>query len=173
MSTRRNIVLIGPMGSGKTTIGRQLAKSLRMDFADSDQEIERRTGAAIPLIFELEGEEGFRRREAQAIAELCARENLVLATGGGAVLREENRRCLRGCGTVVYLHASVETQFQRTRKSRHRPLLQDPDPRAKLETLMRDREPLYRQEADLVVEADGRQAFTVAREIITKLGLAD
>lgn len=168
----KNIILIGPMGSGKTTIGRQLAKTLHMEFADSDHEIERRTGAGIPLIFELEGEEGFRRREAQVIAELCTRDNLVLATGGGAILREENRRRLRAGGTVVYLHATVETQFQRTRKSRHRPLLQDPDPRAKLEALMRAREPIYRQEADLVVEADGRPAPAVAREIIFKLGLA-
>jgi shikimate kinase len=160
------------MGSGKTTIGRQLAKALKMEFADSDHEIEQRTGASISLIFELEGEEGFRRREAQVIADLCARENLVLATGGGAILSEESRRCLRGSGTVVYLHATIETQFQRTRKSRHRPLLQDPDPRAKLEALMRAREPIYRQEADLVIEADGRSASVVANEIISSLGLA-
>lgn len=166
----KNIILIGPMGSGKTTIGRQLARTLKMDFADSDHEIERRTGASVALIFELEGEEGFRRREAQEIAELCTRENLVLATGGGAVLREENRRRLRASGSVVYLHATVETQFQRTRKSRHRPLLQDNDPRAKLEALMRAREPIYRQEADLVIEADGRPSSAIAREIIAKLG---
>jgi shikimate kinase len=171
MSARRNIVLIGPMGSGKTTIGRQLARTLKMEFADSDHEIERRTGVGIPLIFELEGEAGFRRRETRMIAELCRRENLVLATGGGAILDEGNRRVLRACGSVVYLHATVETQFQRTRKSRHRPLLRDPDPRAKLEQLMRAREPLYRQEADLVVEADGRPAAAVAGEIIAGLGL--
>lgn len=170
MAPRRNIILIGPMGSGKTTIGRQLAKALKMDFADSDHEIEQRTGASIPVIFEMEGEEGFRRRETLVIAELCARENLVLATGGGAILREENRRCLRGCGSVVFLHATVETQFQRTRRSRHRPLLQNSDPRAKLAALMHVREPIYRQEADIVVEVDGRPAILVAREIVSRLG---
>jgi shikimate kinase len=161
----QNLFLIGPMGVGKTTIGRHLARLLGMEFLDSDQEIEKRTGATIPLIFEIEGEAGFRKRETDMIDELSGRENVVLATGGGAILAEPNRRVLRKRGLVVYLHASVDTQLARTGKSRHRPLLETGDRRGKLEELMNVREPLYRQEADLVVDTENRSPLSVAREI--------
>lgn len=157
------------MGAGKSTIGRQLADLLGMDFADSDQEIERRTGAAIPLIFEIEGEAGFRRREAGVIDELTQREHLVLGTGGGAVLLEENRRHMRARGSVVYLCADVDTLLERTRRDRHRPLLQTADPRAKIEELLRLREPLYREVADLVVNTERRSAAAVAKDIAKRL----
>ena len=146
------IFLVGPMGAGKTTIGRQLARQLKLTFVDSDHEIEARTGARIPLIFDVEGEEGFRKREAAMIDELSQRDNIILATGGGAVLREENRRHLRERGTVVYLHAEVDDLYERTSKDRNRPLLQTDDPRAKLASLMEQREPLYREVAHLVVD---------------------
>ena len=161
----QNLFLIGPMGVGKTTIGRHLARLLRLDFLDSDQEIEKRTGATIPLIFEIEGEAGFRKRETEILDELTAHESVVLATGGGAVLAESNRRVLRKRGLVIYLHASVDTQLARTSKSRHRPLLETDDRRSKLEELMRVREPLYRQEADLIVDTENRSPLSVAREI--------
>jgi shikimate kinase len=164
-----NIFLIGPMGSGKSTIGRHLAELLKMDFVDADHEVERRTGASIPLIFEIEGEDGFRRRETAVIDELTRKENVVLATGGGAVIAEANRRALHSRGTVVYLQAPLDTLFERTRKDRNRPLLHTEDPRTRLEALLREREPLYRQEADIIVDTDHRTPTSVAREIITKL----
>lgn len=165
----RNIILIGPMGSGKTTIGKQLAKQLNMEFVDSDKEIEKHTGASINLIFEIEGESGFRERETRMLEQLCARDNSVLATGGGAILAEENRRLLRRHGTVVYLQASIDTQLQRTRSNKNRPLLNTSDPRKRLEELMKVREPIYREEADMIVNADRRSATRVAREIIDRL----
>lgn len=165
----RNIFLIGPMGAGKSTIGRQLARLLNMEFVDSDQQIEKRTGATIALIFEIEGEAGFRSREAAVIDELSAQPNTVLATGGGAILNEHTRRILRNRGSVVYLHAALDTLFERTRASRNRPLLETEDRRGKLEQIMREREPLYRQEADIVVDTDRRSALSVAREIADKL----
>lgn len=165
----RSIFLIGPMGSGKSTIGRHLAELLKMDFVDADHEIERRTGASIPLIFEIEGEAGFRKRETAVIDELTRKENIVLATGGGAVIAEANRRALHSRGTVVYLQAPLDTLLERTRKDRNRPLLQTENPRARLEALLREREPLYRQEADIVVDTDRRTPTSVAREIVTKL----
>ncbi len=164
-----NIFLVGPMGAGKTTIGRQLATSLKLDFKDSDHEIVRRTGASIPLIFEIEGEEGFRRRESEVIDSLTQEQNLVLATGGGAVLREENRHHLRLRGTVIYLYASVEQLLLRTSKDRNRPLLQTADPRAKLEQLMEQRDPLYREVADMVVHTDERSIRSVIKEILVRL----
>lgn len=165
----RNVFLIGPMGVGKTTIGRYLAKLMNMQFKDADQEIEKRTGAAIPLIFEIEGEGGFRKRESLILDELTRGDNIILATGGGAILSKANRRLLRKRGLVVYLHASVDTQLQRTRKSRNRPLLQTNNRRARLEALMQVREPLYRQEADLIVNTDHRSPRNVAREIAQQL----
>lgn len=149
-----NIFLVGPMGAGKTTIGRQLAKSLGLDFVDSDHEIENRTGVGIPLIFEVEGEEGFRRREREMIDELTRRGNIVLATGGGAVLDAANRAHLSARGQVVYLHASLEHLLKRTAKDRNRPLLQTDNPRARLQQILEQRDPLYREIADLVVETD-------------------
>lgn len=149
-----NIFLIGPMGAGKTTIGRQLAKSQGLDFVDSDHEIEARTGASIPLIFEVEGEEGFRRRECEMIDELSQHSNIVLATGGGAVLNPVNRMHLAARGQVVYLHASLEHLLKRTEKDRNRPLLKTDDPRVRLQQILELRDPLYREIADLVVETD-------------------
>jgi len=160
-----SLFLVGPMGAGKSTIGRQLARELRRDFMDSDREIEERTGADIPLIFDLEGEAGFREREKAVIDELTQQPNLVLATGGGAVTRLENRRHLSGRGTVIYLHTTVDQQLSRTYRDRNRPLLQTENPRARLESLMTEREPLYREMADLVVNTDGRSVRDVVQEI--------
>jgi len=161
MAARPNIFLVGPMGAGKTTIGRRLAEALGMDFVDSDQEIEARTGATIPWIFDVEGEAGFRKREKTLIDELTQRPNLVLATGGGAVLDPENRRHLQARGTVIYLHATLDELLARTRKDRNRPLLQTADPRARLEAILREREPLYREVADIVFET-GQQGIRQA-----------
>jgi len=164
-----NIFLIGPMAVGKTTIGRQLAKRLQLEFVDSDQEIEKRTGVSVRLIFDVEGEAGFRDREARVIAELSAMEGIVLATGGGAILREENRKALRKHGIVVYLRASIDSQLERTKSSKHRPLLDTEDRRGALESLMTIREPLYRQEADLVVDTDHLSAGRAARQIARRI----
>jgi shikimate kinase len=160
------VFLVGPMGAGKTTIGRRLAQVLQRDFLDSDQEIEQRAGASIPLIFEVEGEAGFRAREKTIIAELTQRPAIVLATGGGAILNPENRRCLVGRGFVVYLHTSVNEQLCRTRYDHHRPLLQTADPRARLEALFAVRDPLYRDVADLIVASDGQSPRVIVQRII-------
>lgn len=169
MSKADNIFLIGPMGAGKTTIGRQLAQALHKSFVDADHEIESHTGVSIPTIFDIEGEDGFRNRESQAIAELCQGHNIVLATGGGAVLRAANRAALSAHGTVVYLRADLETLFERTRRDRHRPLLQTPDPHGKIEALLREREPLYLELADIVVDTGSRPPASVARDVINRL----
>jgi shikimate kinase len=169
VKTLNNIFLVGPMGAGKTTIGRQLANKLHKDFKDSDHEIVHRTGASIPLIFEIEGEEGFRKREHDVIDALTSQNNLVLATGGGAVLNEENRKNLVTRGTVVYLFATVEQLYQRTARDRNRPLLQTEDPKAKLRELMAERDPLYRQVADLVLYTDERSVHSVVKEILLRL----
>ncbi|MBI2383756.1 MAG: shikimate kinase AroK [Gammaproteobacteria bacterium] len=166
----QNIFLVGPMGAGKTTIGKRLAELLGMEFADSDHEIEVRTGVDIAYIFEKEGEAGFRKREQQAIADLTARGGLVLATGGGAVLLQENREHLAARGFVVYLHASIEQQLHRTGRTDNRPLLQVPNRREVLEQLIAQRDPLYREVADLVLETDGRNAKQLARAIVQHLG---
>jgi shikimate kinase/3-dehydroquinate synthase len=147
-----SIFLVGLMGSGKTTIGRALAKKLNMRFVDSDHEIESRTGASIPVIFEVEGEASFRQREADVIRDLTAMENIVLATGGGAVLLPENRALLKSRGTVIYLRTGITQILQRTSKDKNRPLLQTPDPRKRLEEMSRVREPLYREVAHVVIE---------------------
>jgi shikimate kinase len=160
------IFLIGPMGAGKTTIGRQLAKALGLSFNDSDQEIQRRTGVDIPTIFEYEGEEGFRQREQSVIEELTQVDEQVLATGGGAILRPENRQHLSARGLVFYLDCSAQQQYERTHRDRNRPLLQTDDPLARLNELMEVREPLYRSTADYVVSTEGRSAGTVAKEIL-------
>jgi shikimate kinase len=169
MAMAQNLFLVGPMGAGKTTIGRQLARELKRAFLDSDREIEARTGADIPLIFELEGEAGFRRREAAVIDELTAREGVVVATGGGAVLLPENRAALMARGLVIYLAAPLDQLVERTRRDRNRPLLQTDDPRAKLEALMAERDPLYRGVADLIVATDRRTVRSVVREIRGRL----
>ncbi|GAB3474522.1 shikimate kinase AroK [Azotobacter salinestris] len=163
------MILVGPMGSGKSTIGRLLAKELRLTFKDSDKEIEQRTGADIPWIFDVEGEKGFREREQAMIGELCASDGIVLATGGGAVLRPENRIALRAGGRIVYLHASVAQQLERTSRDRNRPLLRAADPGRVLSDLMLIRDPLYREIADLVVETDERPPRMVVEEILDRL----
>ena len=169
MALPGNIFLIGPMGVGKSTIGRHLAECLGYTFFDSDHEIERRTGAAIPLIFAVEGEEGFRRRESAVIDELTQNRGIVLATGGGAVLAPANRTVLRDRGCVVYLQADLDTLYERTRRDRHRPLLQTQNPRAKLQELIVAREPLYKETAHVVATTDQRAASQIAREIAARL----
>lgn len=164
-----NLFLVGPMGAGKTTIGRQLARSLELAFHDSDREIESRTGADIPLIFDLEGEAGFRVRERAVLEELTHLDGVVLATGGGAVLDARNREDLRAGGRVIYLETSVAQQLERTTRDRHRPLLHTDDRRARLEALTAVRAPLYREVADLVVKTDGRSVQAVVAEILRRL----
>nr|WP_276583448.1 shikimate kinase AroK [Pseudomonas sp. RIT-PI-S] len=163
------MILVGPMGAGKSTIGRLLAKELRLPFRDSDKEIETRCGANIPWIFDREGEAGFRDREHAMLAELCAYDGVVLATGGGAVLRDTNRQVLRAGGRVVYLHASVEQQVGRTARDRNRPLLRTGNPEATLRALLQVRDPLYREIADLVVETDERPPRMVVLDILDRL----
>jgi shikimate kinase len=165
----RSIFLIGPMGSGKSAVGRALARLCGRRFVDSDAEIERRTGVDIPLIFDKEGEQGFRIRERDVIDELTRRPGIVLATGGGAVLLPENRRSLAARGIVVYLEASVEQQVERTRRGRNRPLLHDQDPRTRLAELMRTREPLYAALAQIAVTTDHRKVQVVAEQIVSEL----
>jgi shikimate kinase len=164
-----NIFLVGPMGAGKTAVGRQLARQLGLSFVDSDQEIQNRTGVDIPFIFEKEGEEGFRLREQAVIDEMTQRTAVVLATGGGAVTVEPNRQCLASRGFVVYLFASVDQQVERTRFSRDRPLLLDCEPREKLQALFDHRDPLYREIADLVVDTNGRRVNNVVDQISEEL----
>ncbi|MFB2538279.1 MULTISPECIES: shikimate kinase AroK [unclassified Acinetobacter] len=146
-----NIYLVGPMGAGKTTIGRYLAEFLQRDFVDSDHEIEARTGANIPWIFEKEGEEGFRTREKMVIEDLTRRKSIILATGGGAVTQAENREHLHARGLVVYLYTPVEIQLARTARDRNRPLLKVDNPQLKLQQLLEQRDPLYRQAAHIIV----------------------
>ena len=157
------------MGAGKSTIGRLLAKELRLLFKDSDKEIELRCGANIPWIFDKEGEPGFRDREQAMIAVLCGLDGVVLATGGGAVMRDANRQALRQGGRVIYLHASVEQQVGRTARDRNRPLLRTANPEATLRALLEARDPLYREIADLVVETDERPPRMVVIDILERL----
>lgn len=161
----QNIILIGPMGSGKTTVGKQLAKRLRLDFVDSDHMIEERCGVSISTIFDIEGEDGFRKRETKMLSELCERAGVVLATGGGAITSEENRILLRK-GFVIYLKTSIETQLARTQKNQNRPLLENVDAESKLVELMAERGVLYEQEADLIVVSGDRIVSKVVDEII-------
>ena len=159
--TSGNLVLVGMMGSGKTTMGRQLAKHLGKVFVDSDEEIIKRTGVTIPHIFDIEGEAGFRQREAAAIRELVGRDNMVLATGGGAVLDEQNRALLQQNGIVIYLKASAHDLWLRTRHDRNRPLLQTDNPHAKLTELFQLRDPLYRKMSDIVVQSGKQNAHAL------------
>lgn len=158
MKSGQSIFLVGPMGVGKTTIGRQLAKLLKYEFVDSDREIEARTGATIPWIFDVEGEEGFRLREQDMIDELTRREAIVLGTGGGAVIKAENRQYLKGRGIVVYLRADLDELVKRTARDKNRPLLQTDDPRAKLKSLIQQREPWYTEVADIVFDTQHKNA---------------
>lgn len=169
MNTKSNVVLVGPMGSGKTAVGRQLARFLEMEFVDSDSEIERRTGVDITYIFDKEGEQGFRERECAVIADLARRDNGVLATGGGAVLDPENRRLLSESGTVVYLMTSVAHQLERTRHSKNRPLLRNEDPAAVLQRLIEIRGPLYDEIADIVIKTGDQRIGDMVQEISDRL----
>ncbi len=154
------------MGAGKTTIGRLLAKSLGIDFFDSDKEIEQRTGVSIPLIFEYEGEAGFRKREAEVLAALTEMSPMVLATGGGAILLPENRQALRRRGFVVYLQCAVDKQLERTHKDPNRPLLNTENPRARLEELLELRDPIYRSVADITVDTGQHSSRGAVRQIL-------
>lgn len=158
VKTKLRIFLVGMMGAGKTTVGRQLAKRLGKTFYDADREIEARTGVSVAVIFDIEGEAGFRKREAEVIEQLTALDDIVLATGGGAVLDPRNREHMKSRGFVIYLHALPPVLWQRTRADKSRPLLQGGDPRERLESLYTARDPLYRDVADLVVET-GRQGI--------------
>lgn len=160
------------MGAGKTTVGRALARKLNKRFIDSDHEIEARTGVSIPLIFEIEGEASFRQREAEVIRELTAQNGIVLATGGGAILKPENRDCLKSRGTVIYLRASVNSILQRTSHDRNRPLLQTADPRQRLEQLSREREPYYLEVADFIIETGRPNVQSLVQMILARLGAA-
>src|SRR5690554_3931764 len=171
MAEKRNIFLVGPMGAGKSTIGRQLARQLHLEFYDSDTEIERRTGADIAWVFELEGEEGFRAREEKVIEELTEHMGIVLATGGGSIVSKENRNRLSARGIVVYLKTTIDKQVARTERDKRRPLIANAnDPRAVLEDLAESRDPLYEEIADVVVETDDQSATIVATQIIEQLG---
>lgn len=165
----RSVFLVGPMGSGKTTVGRQLARRLGYRFVDSDAEIEVRTGVDIAFIFEKEGESGFRLREQEAIDRLTQLPAIVLGTGGGAVLSDQNRERLAARGIVVYLETTVEQQLSRTRRSKRRPLLDTDDPRGRLVALLQEREPLYRSIAAVTVPTNGRTSVAVAAEVAERL----
>lgn len=166
---RNNIFLVGMPGAGKTTVGRQLARRLARKFVDADHEIEARTGVRIPLIFDIEGEQGFRDREARVISDLADGTDQVVATGGGAVLRVDNRDALRRGGTVIYLNASPNLLYERTRLDPNRPLLQVEDPLKKLEELFAQRDPLYREVADLIVDAVGGSIVQLVKQVERQL----
>jgi len=164
-----NLFLVGMMGAGKTTVGRILARRLGRRFIDSDEEIETRCGVRIPVIFEIEGEAGFRARERAAIEELTGLDGIVLATGGGAVLAPENRRALAARGTVVYLLAPPADLLRRVRNDRNRPLMMTPDPLGRLEELYAQRDPLYREVADVIVETGRQKVQVLARQLLEVL----
>ena len=171
MAEKRNVFLVGPMGAGKSTIGRHLADELHLEFFDSDQEIERRTGADIAWIFDLEGEEGFRKREETIIHDLTDKQGIVLATGGGSIVSKEVRNRLSARGIVVYLQTTIDKQVARTQRDKRRPLLQNDDPESVLRALGDERNPLYEEVADYVIETDEQSARAVANQIISKIGL--
>ncbi|MEC8785969.1 MAG: shikimate kinase AroK [Pseudomonadota bacterium] len=171
MAEKRNIFLVGPMGAGKSTIGRHLADELHLDFFDSDQEIERRTGADIAWIFDLEGEDGFRKREENVINDLTDKQGIVLATGGGSFVTKAVRNRLSARGIVVYLQTTIDKQVARTQRDKRRPLLQNEDPEQVLRDLAEMRNPLYEEVADYIVDTDDQSARAVANQIISKIGL--
>jgi shikimate kinase len=173
MKRTNNIFLIGPMGAGKTTIGRLLAKTLGLDFLDSDKQIEQRTGVSIPMIFEYEGEAGFRKREAEVLAELARMDGVVVATGGGSILLPENRERIKRHGFVAYLYCPVDTQLERTRRDSNRPLLDTEDPRQKLVDLFAVREPIYRALADFIVDTGQDSSRSAVRQIVRAFHQAD
>lgn len=163
------LFFVGPMGAGKTTIGRRLARQLGLEFVDLDLALMERTGADISLIFDIEGEEGFRRRESALLAELATRPRCIIATGGGIVLREENRQVLKSHGFVVYLAVTVERQLKRLAKDKIRPLLQTPDREQRLIAMAEQRNPLYREVADVTIDSDGRNVGAMARRVERRL----
>ncbi|WP_439106246.1 shikimate kinase AroK [Congregibacter sp.] len=169
MSNFNRVFLVGPMGAGKTTIGKLLARGLKLGFADSDSEIENRTGADIAWIFDVEGEEGFRNREESVIEEMTLLDHTVLATGGGVVMREANRRVLASRGFVIYLHATLNEQIRRTRGDRSRPLLNGNDPETTLRELFELRDPLYRDIADYVIDTDSSSPKVIAQRLLAQL----
>ena len=171
-NTYNNIILIGAMGAGKTTIGRQIAKILGFEFFDSDREIEEKTGASIPLIFELEGEEGFRKREQDVIADLCNKTHIVLATGGGAILKKQNQQVLKRSGTIVYLCADIDDLLERTSKEKNRTLLQTDDPRTKLKNILIERGPIYRELADIILTTNKMTVYAAVKELEDRLSIA-
>ncbi len=167
--SHRNIILIGPMGSGKSTIGNIIARRLHREFQDSDYFIEKRTGVDIARIFDVEGEQGFRDRESNALNELLGENDRVIATGGGSILRQENRQLLKQKGYIIFLDTSVNQQLNRLRRDKKRPLLQTENPRERLETLLAERRPIYLDLADLAVKTDKRVARRLAADIINQL----
>ena len=167
--SHRNIILIGPMGSGKSTIGNIIAQRLHREFQDSDHFIEKRTGVDIARIFDVEGEQGFRDRESNALNELLSENNRVIATGGGSVLRQQNQQLLKQKGYIVFLDTSINQQMQRLRRDKKRPLLQTENPRERLESLLAERRPIYLDLADLAVKTDKRMARRLAADIINQL----
>ena len=169
MAEKRNIFLVGPMGAGKSTIGRHLADELHLEFFDSDHEIERKTGADIAWIFDLEGEDGFRKRELETINELTDKQGIVLATGGGSIITPAVRNRLSARGIVVYLQTTIDKQVARTQRDKRRPLLQNDDPEVVLRNLAESRNPLYEEVADYVVDTDDQSARSVANQIIQKI----
>jgi shikimate kinase len=164
-----NIFLVGLMGAGKTTVGKVLARRLGKAFYDCDHEIERATGVKVPVIFDIEGEAGFRAREARTLADLVVRPDIVLATGGGAVLSDANRKLLAGHGIVVYLRAAADDLWARTRHDKNRPLLKTPDPLARLKALYEERDPLYRAVADIVVDTGNQSLISLAHKLEHRL----
>ena len=165
INQKGNIILIGPMGSGKTSTGRMLAKEMGYAFADTDEEVTKRTGVSIAYIFDVEGEEGFRKRECLALRECLNDNNKVLSTGGGIVLSKENRDLLQDRGTVVYLQTSIRFQVKRTASTNNRPLLQNKDPEETLEKLMLTRAPLYEEIADITIMTDNKSLQEMSKEI--------
>jgi shikimate kinase len=164
-----NIFLVGMMGAGKTTVGRALALRMKRPFVDTDRVLVERTGVPVATVFEIEGEDGFRKRESAVLREVCEEQGQVVATGGGIVLAEENRRAMRESGTVVYLRARLESLWERTRQDASRPLLATPDPRGRLAELLRQREPLYRDAAHVVVESGSQSASTLVNRVLAAL----
>ncbi len=167
--SHRNIILVGPMGSGKSTIGNIIARRLHREFQDSDQFIEKRTGVDIARIFDIEGEQGFRDRESNALIELLSQDNRVIATGGGSVLRKDNQKLLKQRGYIIFLDTSVNQQMNRLARDKKRPLLQTENPRQRLEVLLQERRPIYLDLADLAVKTDRRAARRLAADIINQL----
>jgi len=166
LAKNSNIFLIGPMGSGKTSVGKIIAKALAKEFHDTDQEIEANTGVDISYVFDVEGETGFRKREEKLVEVITQKKNIVLATGGGAIESENNRRCLANNGFVIYLETSLEDQVLRAKPSRQRPLLQDVEPKKKLQELMQKRKSLYESIADTIVNTEGHSPRSLAQQVI-------